>query len=136
MKNETLAAVALLAACLLACSEGPHERLRGIWQSDRDATLANVEQCKCVTAEQRTWLEENLGKLTVEYTASTMTARLADWTDAGPYAVLEEGENWADLRRTDLPEEEATVHRVWVEGDRMWVRVAHLGFEEVFRRLE
>jgi len=79
----------------------------------------------------RAWLEQNLGKMTVEYTATAVTAEMPGWKKSGPYTVLAEGENWVDL---DEPEPKASTGRVWIEGDRMWVHVK-VGFDEVFRRL-
>lgn len=136
MRATRAATTFLLLAGLLGCAEAPRRALIGTWRSDRAATLLNVDACKCVSPEQRAWLEQNLGQMTVEYTESTMTARLPGWTDAGPYAVVAEGEDWVELRRTDLDEKEARVHRVRVDGDRMRVKAAHLGFEEVLARVE
>ncbi len=136
MQRRGLAFVLLLFGCFASDAGDPASALQGTWQGDREATLAAAEACQCANREQRTWLEQEFGALTVEYTADTMTARLAKMTDAGPYVVVEKGDGWLDLRRSDLPEKQASVHRVSIAGDRMRVRVAHLGFEQVFRRVK
>jgi hypothetical protein len=136
MESLRSLAVVLALSILAACSSGPHEAIVGTWRSDREATLAKVDACDCVTDEQRAWLAENLGELVVTYTTQEMTARVGEWTDGGPYAVVAEGSNWVELRRTDLTDEESVVHRVWVEGDRLWVRVEDPGFDQVFVRVD
>jgi hypothetical protein len=64
-----------------------------------------------------------------------MSARLGTMVDAGPYEVVDAGDDWLELRRTDL-DMDAPVHRVVIAGDRMTVSVAHLPFEQVFRRVK
>jgi hypothetical protein len=136
MKSLRPILVLLALSILPACSSDPRDAIVGTWRSDRDATLAKVDECDCVTDEQRAWLEANLGELVVEYTGTQMTARAGEWTDEGPYEVVAEGPNWVDLRRTDLADEESVVHRVWVEGDRLWVHVEDPGFDQVFARVD
>lgn len=136
MAPRSLVLALVMGASLLGCDRSPRHDLVGTWKSDRAATLAEVERCDCVEAEQRLWLEENLDGFTVEYTSSQMTARIGTWSDSGPYAVVAEGPDWVDLRRTDLPADRGPVHRVWIEEDRMRVRTAHLGFDEVFKRID
>ncbi|MCG8588008.1 MAG: hypothetical protein MJE66_01825 [Proteobacteria bacterium] len=132
------ARVALLGSLLLvACTTGagPREQLLGRWQSDREATLAKLENHPTLTEAQRSLFEEILGELVVEYTNDSVTSSLEGWCDTRPYEVVGEGPDYVDLRGRDLVTEETIKRRVWVKGDRMWIWIDHLRFHEYFVRL-
>lgn len=131
-----VAVAALLAGATLACSRSPRQALIGTWQADRAATVANADACSCATPQQRAWMEANLDRMRVEYTADKMTAHIGKLTDGGTYAVEASGPDWLDLKLTDIAPSQAPVHRVWIDGDTMRVRAPHIGFEEIFHRVQ
>jgi hypothetical protein len=123
----------LIAAAALGCQSSPHERMLGTWQSDRSATLEELSNHPSITSMQRDLLDQILGRLVVEYREHSAISKLDGWSGSWQYDVVGEGPNYVDLRGFD--ERSAQVKRIWVEGDRMWVHVEGMGFNEYYSRM-
>jgi len=90
-----------------------------------------------VTPEAKALLGEILGQLVIEYGETSYASTLDGSTATDRYEVMGEGTNWVDVRAYSHLDQSVTVRRIWVEGDRMWVRISapKATFNEYFVRL-
>lgn len=123
----------LIAAAVLGCQSSPRRLMLGRWQSDRAATLEELRDHPSITPTQRDLLDDVLGRLVIEYREGSATSKLDGWSGSWQYDVVGEGPNYVDLRGFD--ERSGDVKRIWIQGDRMWVQVEGMGFNEYYSRM-
>ena len=125
-----------VAVSLFACASGPKSDLIGTWKSDREATLAAIDD-SMVSPEAKELLGEILGDFVIEYRKGTYVSTIDGSTTGGDYEVVDDGPNWVDVRSYSELEQKLVVRRVWIDGDRMWVKVDYpkAKFTEYFARV-
>lgn len=111
-------------------------RLIGTWQSDADATIAELRNTRPLTDEQDAKLRTLFGKMKVTYTETTITTDFEGKVDTQPYQVVSKDgdtimvKSWSALSKQD------EVYRIrFVGTDRYWVDVERFAMSECFRRI-
>lgn len=67
-----------LMVCLTMHAESGTQRLRGVWKSNRELTLATFKNLPPMNAERRARFEGIFGKLTITYESARLCSRLPD----------------------------------------------------------
>ena len=122
---------------VLACQTRPSESIEGTWKSDRAATLREIGRDPDFPPKVREKLAEILGELEVTYREGTVTTWFEGQTHSHAYEIAREGESWIEIQGCDPFDQRESLTRIWVDGDRMWVRSGppHAEFTEYFRRV-
>jgi hypothetical protein len=83
-----IAAVAVVVTVQVVKARRTDPRLYGTWKSDADATIAEMRKTRPVTDDQEQKLRMLFGKMTVTYTATTVTSDLDGTVETQPYQVV------------------------------------------------
>ena len=128
----------LLTILLGGCSaESPSQMIQGTWRSDRVATLQGIDSNPTFPPKVRSLMADILGDLQLTYRDGTVSHLFEGKSTRLEYVVAREGRDWLEIEIGDAAGHEKSTTRVWVEGDRMWVRSGppHAEFTEYFRRI-
>jgi hypothetical protein len=123
-------------AAIMQFSKRGDPRLLGTWQSDADATIAEMKKNRPVTDQQEQALRKLFGKMKLTYSAKTVTSELDGTVDTQPYQIVrKEGDaivvkSWSALSKKD---EEYRIN--FVGPDTYWVEVPQFSLTECFRRI-
>ncbi len=135
-----LFALALLGASVACGAPEPPvaTALLGTWRSDKAATLAEIDVIGGFSPKVRRVLGETLGRRTLTYTATRVTARVeggARTTTSSPYRVVSSRGNRFELEGYDVVLGEPGRTSLVVEGDRMWLWMDGGRWREFYRRV-
>jgi hypothetical protein len=121
----------------LACTTRDPGPLLGAWRSDEQLTLQEVERAE-LTPKQRELLAEPgfWGELEVRYEVGRVYSSYEDLGGWLPYRVIDSGPGFAQIEFMDSLTGEITRPKLLLEGDIMKMPIEHLGFYEVFRRVD
>lgn len=112
-------------------------RLIGTWQSDADATIADLNTTRTVTDQQEQLMRKLFGRLKVTYTDKTLTTDLDGKVETHPYQVVrQEGDSVVVKSWSDLSKKDEEVRIQFVGNDTYWVHVPQANLRECFRRVK
>ncbi len=111
-------------------------RLTGTWQSDADATMAELRKTRSLTDEQDAKLRPLFGKMKITYTETTITIDFEGKVDTQPYQILsEDGDTITIKSWSAFSKQDEVYHIRFVGSDRYWVDVEQFAMRECFRRI-
>jgi hypothetical protein len=133
-----LARLALLAASLLVAATASANPLIGVWRSDRDLTLLEMEKFATLTLEQREVLStpDLFGQLVAIYGDREIEFRLAERSTRLSYRIVATGSDFVDVEYGDERSDEPVRMRLLLHGGLLHMPVEDLGFHEVFQRID
>jgi len=117
------------------CQSDP--RLIGMWQSDADATIAEIRKARPVTPEQEEAMRKSFGKMKITYTDTTCTTDLDGDLDTLTLQVIRKDEDSVVVKVQSGLSTRKEEFRIRFEGsDTYWVDVKEFGLSECFRRIQ
>jgi CBS domain-containing protein len=133
-----LARLALLAVLLLVAATASANPLIGVWRSDRDLTLLEMEKLATLTLEQREVLStpDLFGRLVAIYGDREIEFRLAEGSTRLSYRIVATGSDFVEIEYDDEQAAEPVRKRLLLYGGLLHVPVEDKGFHEVFRRID
>lgn len=139
-KIKDILVILLCSFVIMSCATGRTEcPLVGKWRSNEKATLEQMERYGNLTEQQRNVFLNILGKLTLEYTCSSVTSYHKDNLVAKDtkYEITKREGNLLQVKYY-LPEllGGATTKRITLVGDCYYVPLERFTFSEVFCRVE
>jgi len=112
-------------------------RLIGTWQSDADATIAEMRKSRPVTAEQEQKLRMIFGRMKITYTATTVTSDFNGTVDTQPYQVVGKGADWVVLKARFAISKRDEQFTIRFDGsDAYWADTEGFTVSECFRRVK
>ncbi|HEX4591976.1 MAG TPA: hypothetical protein VH120_18725 [Gemmataceae bacterium] len=112
-------------------------RLIGTWQSDADATIAEMRKAKVVTEQQEKALRKLFGRMKITYSPTTFTTELDGVLETRPYQVLSRDRESVVLKEwSSLTNKEEQYRIRFIDRDTYWVDVEQFKLSECFRRLK
>jgi hypothetical protein len=135
--------IAIISLCLflvISCATAKNDcPLVGKWSSSEKATFEQMEKYGNLTEEQRNIFLNIFGKLTIEYTCSTVTSYHKDSLVAREmkYEIIKRVGNLFEIKY-HAPEllGRVTSRRITLVGDCYYLPVERFTFTEVFCRVE
>jgi hypothetical protein len=132
-----LVAVAAWAAMHFAKGRPGDPRLIGTWQSDADATIAELRKARPVTDEQEQGMRKLFGRMKITYAATTFTTDLDGTVETHPYQVVsKDAESVVVKFRFSLTNKDELFRIRFVGADTYWVDVEQFKLSECFRRIK
>jgi hypothetical protein len=133
-----LARLTLLAVLLLVSAPASANPLIGVWMSDRDLTLLEMEKLATLTLEQREGISKPdlFGQLVAIYGDREIELRLAEGSTRHSYRIVATGSDFVEIEFADEQAVEPVRKRLLLQGGLLHVPVEDTGFHEVFRRID
>jgi hypothetical protein len=129
-------AVAVLVAVYLVKFRAGDPRLIGTWKSDADATIAEMRKSRAVTDKQEVALRKLFGKMTITYTAKTLTTDFEGAVDTQPYQILSKDRDSVVLKAWFSASKKDEQFRIrFTDSDTYWVDLEQFNVSECFRRV-
>lgn len=132
------ALISFLLALTVGCAKAPDNPLIGTWQSDADATLADMHKHPEVTEKSRKFFENDFfGHFRMTYTSDKhMTDDDKGFHTEVPYKVVEITKDHVDVAHFDELQQKYVTDRIYLDGDKIYVFTSKYNFKEYFRRLK
>jgi hypothetical protein len=111
-------------------------RLIGTWQSDADATIAELRRTQSISGQQEQELRKHAFKTKVTYSDKMIATELNGVVETQPYQIVSQEadavvlKTYFDARRQD---EEVRIR--FVGTDTYWLEAPQFGLVECFRRV-
>jgi len=133
-----LTRLALLAVLLVVAAAASANPLIGVWKSDLNLTLLEIERREAVALEQREVLStpDLFGQLVAVYGDREIEFRLAERSTRLSYRIVATGSDFVEIEYDDEGADEPVRMRLLLHGGLLYVPVEELGFHEVFRRID
>jgi hypothetical protein len=131
-------AASVWAAVYFAKPRPAESRLIGTWQSDADATIAEMRKKKAVTEKQEEALRKLFGRLRITYAATSLMTDLDGVQETQRYQVVSQDGDSIVLREwfPASKKKEQQVRIRFIDKDTYWVDVEQFEISECFRRVE
>ena len=133
-----IALISLFMVLAAGCAKYPANPLIGTWQSDAEATLADMRQHPEVTEKARKLFENDFfGHLRVTYTVDrVLTDDDKGFHTEGPYKVVEVTTGYVDVLQFEALQQKEVNERIYLDGDKFYVFTSKYNFKEYFRRIK
>ena len=133
-----LARLVLFAVSLVVAATASANPLIGVWKSDRDLTLLEVEKLATLTLEQRDVLStpDLFGQAVAIYGDREIEFRLTEGSTRLSYRIVATGSDFVEIEYDDEQDAEPVRKRLLLDGGLLHVPVEDMGFHEVFRRID
>jgi hypothetical protein len=133
-----LARLVLFAASLVVAATASANPLIGVWKSDRDLTLLEVEKLSTLTLEQRDVLStpDLFGQAVAIYGDREIEFRLTEGSTRLSYRIVATGSDFVEIEYDDEQDAEPVRKRLLLDGGLLHVPVEDMGFHEIFRRID
>jgi hypothetical protein len=133
-----LARLVLFAASLVVAATASANPLIGVWKSDRDLTLLEVEKLSTLTLEQRDVLStpDLFGQAVAIYGDREIEFRLTEGSTRLSYRIVATGSDFVEIEYADEQDAEPVRKRLLLDGGLLHVPVEDMGFHEIFRRID
>jgi hypothetical protein len=110
-------------------------RLLGTWQSDADATIAEMRKTRPVTDKQEQAMRKVFGKMKITYTKTTITTDFDGVVESQPYHLVSKaGDSIVIKSWSNLSNQEEEFRIRFVGADTYWVDVQQVNVSEFFKR--
>ena len=133
-----LARLVLFAASLVVAATASANPLIGVWKSDRDLTLLEVEKLSTLTLEQRDVLStpDLFGQAVAIYGDREIELRFTEGSTRLSYRIVATGSDFVEIEYADEQDAEPVRKRLLLDGGLLHVPVEDMGFHEIFRRID
>jgi hypothetical protein len=133
--RAALVSLLVLAAGCAKVSDNP---LIGTWQSDADATLADMHRHPEVTEKSKRFFENDFfGHLRVTYTIDEyLTDDDKGFHTEVPYKVAQVTTDHVDVMHFDELQQKDVTERIHLDGNKIYVFTSKYNFKEYFRRIK
>ncbi|MBW1683506.1 MAG: hypothetical protein JRS35_00435 [Deltaproteobacteria bacterium] len=133
-----LARLVLFAVSLVVAATASANPLIGVWKSDRDLTLLEVEKLATLTLEQRDVLStpDLFGQAVAIYGDREIEFRLTEGSTRLSYRIVATGSDFVEIEYDDEQDAEPVRKRLLLDGGLLHVPVEDMGFHEIFRRID
>ncbi len=133
-----LVRLVLFAASLVVAATASANPLIGVWKSDRDLTLLEVEKLSTLTLEQRDVLStpDLFGRAVAIYGDREIEFRLTEGSTRLSYRIVATGSDFVEIEYDDEQHAEPVRKRLLLHGGLLYVPVEDMGFHETFRRID
>lgn len=127
----------VLILSVVACARGVDDRLIGTWQSDAEATLADMHKHPEVTEKSRKLFENDFfGHLIVTYTATDYLTDFKNIHTKTTYKVLDSTPGYVDTEHYEELYGKDVKERVYIDGPMIYVITSKYEFREYFKRIK
>ena len=133
-----LARLVLFALSLVVAATASANPLIGVWKSDRDRTLLEMEKFATLTLERHDVLStpDLLGQAVAIYGDREIESRLTEGSTRRSYRIVATGSDFVEIEYGDEQVAEPVRKRLLLHGGLLYVPVEDMGFHEIFRRID
>jgi hypothetical protein len=131
-------AASVWAAVYFSKPRPAQSRLIGTWQSDANATIAEMRKKKAVTEKQEEALRKLFGRLRITYAPATLTTDMDGVQETQRYQIVSEDGDSIVIREwfPASKKKEQQVRIRFIDKDTYWVDVEQFEISECFHRVE
>jgi hypothetical protein len=128
--------VAVVLVMQMSKSRRSDPRLFGTWQSDADATIADMKKGRPITDQGEQGLRRVFGKAKITYTADTMTTDFEGKVESQSYEVVAKDADAVTIKAwSPVSKKDESFRITFVGNNTYWVDVPSGKARECFRRV-
>jgi len=110
--------------------------LIGSWKSDKEATLVYLRKHTSLTPQQLEKVGTSLGKMTITFSSTNMTAKSRDWKFESPYKIVSETKDSMTVESKDPNSGKLTHDKYEFDVNGLWTVDNRIpGYKERFSRV-
>ena len=128
----------LTCACVVACGSNPKDNpLIGVWISDKERTLEEIEKKPTVSARTQGLVDNDFfGKLRVSYERDTYASEFEGEIIKGKYRIIAVNKDFIEIEEQIEGWDKRFRSKIYFDGDYMYIESNKHDFREYFRKLE